>query len=185
MRNPAYQGGAFVALCLAVALTACQAGTPTAPLGPPRQNDETTPYLNPQPEPPSLQVRFALSPDGGDWFGHVFVGDESCGSIQLLSTGAETTGIVTHVGYALSITGANPAFQLDASLQGVIVQGRVVLNGMVSSGAYAGQTIHPRGTIQVAGGGTTDQLTTLAGAVQLNPQPEPPSMEYPPSPCSQ
>lgn len=141
--------------------------------------------LNPQPEPPSFEIQYQLTPDGADWFGMVYVGGEACGTMQLLQTTPKQTGVATHVGYDLSITGDNPAFQLDASLAGVIVKQRVVLNGTVDSGYYAGRTVHPRGTIQTFGGGPIDQITTLQGTIKLNPQPEPPSFEFPPSPCAE
>ena len=140
--------------------------------------------LNPQPEPPSLDIEYLLTPDGADWFGTVFVDGEACGSMELLVTNSQQTGVVTHVGYALSITGDNPNFQLGAALDGVIVRHNVVLNGAVDSGYYSGQTIHPRGMIQTSGG-SVDQLTSMEGELQLNPQPEPPSFAYPPSPCGQ
>lgn len=140
--------------------------------------------LNPQPEPPSLRLDFRLTPDGTDWFGTIFVGDQACGSMQLRQTSSRQTGVVTHVGYGLSIQGTNPDFQMDADLSGIVVRGRVVLNGTVAHGAYAGQTLHPRGQIVVPPPNSPiDLTTTLTGAVQLNPQPEPPAPAYPPSPC--
>lgn len=141
--------------------------------------------LNPQPEPPSLVIEYQLIPRGEGWAGSVYVGGQACGTMQLVQTKSEQTGIVMHVGYNLSIAGYNPDFQLDASLSGVIVRQHVVLNGTVGSGYYAGRTVHPRGVIQTTGGGPTNQLTTMLGTVQLNPQPEPPYPAFPPSPCIQ
>lgn len=140
--------------------------------------------LNPQPEPPSLTLSYQLRPDGTDWFGTVYVGDEACGTMALEQTASRSTGVATHVGYDLTIVGANQAFLMDATLFGLVVRDHVVLDGRVHDGAYAGRTIHPRGQIQ-----TTLQdgeaFTTMTGLVQLNPQPEPPSSDYPPSPCAQ
>ncbi|HKJ92723.1 MAG TPA: hypothetical protein VJ957_06120 [Longimicrobiales bacterium] len=185
MPHPAQQGALAFVCVLALAAAACSdAGPIVAPNGNLQRQDQPHVLFNPQPEPPALIMDYALTPDGGDWYGTVQVGGESCGTMQLIQTESDETGIVTHVGYELSITGANPDFQLNASLDGVVVRGHVVLNGRISSGFYAGQTIHPRGEIRTVGGGPVDRLTTLTGAVQLNPQPEPPSMAYPPSPCS-
>lgn len=184
MRHPVQQGGLAVVLCLAMAMAACSdAGAPVAPRHAPQPNNETTPYLNPQPEPPSILLHFALIPDGTDWYGTVYVGNEACGTMDLKSGGSWQSGIVTHVSYSLAVTGANPDFQLDANVAGIRVQGMVVLNGTVDSGAYDGQTIHPLGEIQTSG--DPDNLeATMLGAIMLNPQPEPPSAEFPPSPCA-
>ena len=142
--------------------------------------------LNPQPEPPSLDVDYSLTFGDGGWFGMVYVGGQACGMMSMIPTASKQTGVATHVNFNLSIIGDNPDFALDASLAGVVVQQKVVLNGMVENGFYAGTTIHPRGTIQGLGSGVPiDQLPTLQGTVKLNPQPEPPSFEYPPSPCGE
>jgi hypothetical protein len=185
MRNPVHQGGLAIALVLAMAVTACSdAGATLAPGGTPKQTNDETIYLNPQPEPPSLLLQFALSPDGTDWYGHVYVGDQSCGTMQLLQDTVWQSGIVTHVGYSLSVVGDNPDFAMDAAVAGIAVRGMVVLNGSVDSGAYAGQTLHPMGQIQT-GGDSGDLEATMLGIIMLNPQPEPPSDAYPPSPCGQ
>lgn len=185
MRCPAYQGGLAIALVCGLAMTACSdAGATVAPNGPPSRTNDATPYLNPQPEPPSILLHFALHPDGTDWFGPVYVGDQSCGTMQLLRDTSWQSGIVTHVGYSLSIAGDNPDFTMDATVAGIAVRGMVVLNGSVDSGAYAGQTLHPMGEVQ-AGGDSDDLEATMLGIVMLNPQPEPPSDAYPPSPCGQ
>ncbi len=183
--------GALAIVCaLALATAACTNAGRILGLGGSFQrqiqaSDQSPVQLNPQPEPPSFVIDYRLNPDGDDWYGRAYVGGEACGTIQLLQTKSKQTGIVTHVGYNLSIAGPNPDFILDASLEGVIVRGHVVLNGKVNSGYYAGRTIHPRGVIQTSGGGPVDQLATMLGTVELNPQPEPPSFEYPPSPCTQ
>ena len=140
--------------------------------------------LNPQPEPPSLSLDYNLAFGDGGWFGMVYVGGQACGMMSMIPTASNQTGVATHVGFNLNIIGTNPDFALSASLAGVVVQQRVVLNGVIENGYYAGTTIHPRGTIQGLGsGGPIDQLPTLQGTIKLNPQPEPPSFEYPPSPC--
>jgi len=143
--------------------------------------------LNPQPEPPSLELQFTMTPDGASWFGTISVGGRACGSVQLNpqpEPPSRQTGVVTHVAYSLSIQGDDPAFLLDADLSGIVAGGHVVLNGRINNGAYAGQTIHPRGDIAVPPpDAPLDLSTTLTGALKLNPQPEPPAPEYPPSPC--
>lgn len=185
MRDPVHQGGLAVALVLAMAVTACSdAGATLAPDHAPQSNTDATTYLNPQPEPPSILLQFTLNPDGTDWYGHVYVGDQSCGTMQMLQDTLWQSGIVTHVGYSLSVAGDNPDFKMDATVAGIAVQGMVVLNGSVDSGAYAGQTIHPLGEIQT-GGDSSDLETTMLGIIMLNPQPEPPSDAFPPSPCGQ
>lgn len=186
MRHPHQQGALVVSVVLALGTSACAGGSGMllGPDGPVRRQANAVVQLNPQPEPPSLKLGFALSPDGGDWYGTVYVGGQACGSIQLLATTPRQTGVASHVGYTLTIAGDNPDFQLAANLAGVVTHAHVVLNGVVSSGFYAGQTIHPRGVISTSNGGPVDELTTLTGTVQLNPQPEPPSAPYPPSPCT-
>lgn len=175
----------MLALFLAMAAVACNdAGKPLAPDGAPRRSADATPYLNPQPEPPSMLLHFALSPDGTDWYGTVYVGDEACGTMQLLQDTVWQSGIITHVGYQLAVTGDNPDFSLNASVAGITVQSMVVLNGTVDSGAYEGRTIHPLGEIQTSDD-SGDLFVTMLGAVMLNPQPEPPSAAFPPSPCAQ
>lgn len=184
MQSSARFGALCALLSIAVAATACSDGSqPLAPGPVTAHAADPVTELNPQPEPPSLELTFQLTFDGG-WFGTVFVGDQACGSMQLVpvlideGTSSTQTGTVTHVGYGLGITGSNPDFTLQAGLSGTVEQGMVVLNGLVTDGAYAGQTLHPRGEIQSVGG-----VMTLTGSVQLNPQPEPPSAAYPPSPC--
>lgn len=146
--------------------------------------------LNPQPEPPSLQLHFSMTPDGDAWFGTISVGGQACGAVQLNPQPEppfpQQTGVVTHVAYALSIQGDNPDFLLDADLSGIVAGNHVVLNGVVSDGFYAGQTLHPRGSITLPPPDSpTDLQTTMTGIIQLNPQPEPPApAEYPPSPCT-
>lgn len=181
------------ALALATVVTGCTnpGSSPLAPTTSVRRADDGIVDLNPQPEPPSLVLDFVLNPDGAAWFGTVYVGDRECGTMELLPTGPVDadlgptevawwqSGIVTHVGYTLSIQGANSNPWMDADLAGVVVDGRVVLNGIVGSGFYTGQTIHPRGQVVAPSG----NLPTMTGTVQLNPQPEPPSSAYPPSPC--
>ena len=190
MRRFLHRGILCAALAVATASAACAdpGASPLAPTANVRRAADVVVDLNPQPEPPSLQLDFVLTPDGADWFGTISVGGQECGSMQLTPTQVVETdvappeaawwqsGIVTHVGYTLSIQGTNPDFQMDADLAGIVENGQVVLNGMVGSGAYAGQTLHPRG--QIAPG-----TLTMTGTVQLNPQPEPPSSQYPPSPC--
>lgn len=139
--------------------------------------------LNPQPEPPSLNLQYKLTFGDGGWFGRVYVGDQACGSMSMMPTASKQTGVATHVAFDLNIIGDNTDFALDASLAGVVVQQKVVLNGVVDDGYYAGTTIHPRGTLSIPSGGPIDQFPTLQGTVKLNPQPEPPSFEFPPSPC--
>jgi len=139
--------------------------------------------LNPQPEPPSSALRFEVNPDGTDWYGTVYVGETACGYMKLLQTRSSVTGIVDHVGYSLAIQGDNPDYVLDAALSGIIQSHRVVLNGSITDGFYAGETIHPVGEIAPGTDGLVDGLTTMTGFIQLNPQPEPPSSAYPPSPC--
>jgi hypothetical protein len=191
MRCSLHRGILGAALAVAAALAACAdpGASPLAPTANVRRAADAVVDLNPQPEPPSLQLDFVLTPDGTDWFGTVSVGGQACGTMQLTPTQVVETdlvppeaawwqsGIVTHVGYSLTIQGENPDFVMDADLAGIVQGGRFVLNGMVGSGAYAGQTLHPRG--QIAPG----TLPTMTGTVQLNPQPEPPSSQYPPSPC--
>jgi len=157
-----------------------------APAAPPRPSADGSIDLNPQPEPPSqpLLLGFVVSPDGGDWFGTVYVGDQACGSIQFVHSDGTQTGVVSHIDYHLGIVGANPDFQVGADLSGILNPVRMVLHGTVTEGAFTGQTVNPMGAIQTTSdGGPVDQLTTIRGWLQLNPQPEPPSMEYPPSPC--
>ncbi|MCG6987521.1 MAG: hypothetical protein LJF06_05020 [Gemmatimonadetes bacterium] len=196
MRRFLHRGILCAALAVATAFAACAdpGASPLAPTANVRRAADAVVDLNPQPEPPSLQLDFALNPDGTDWFGRIYVGGQACGTMQLTPAQVVETdlvppeaawwqsGIVTHVRYTLGIQGANPDFEMHADLAGIIVGGRVVLNGMVGSGAYAGQTLHPRGQIVLPSPGG-DQLTTMTGTVQLNPQPEPPSSQYPPSPC--
>ncbi|MEJ2215201.1 MAG: hypothetical protein P8099_01175 [Gemmatimonadota bacterium] len=111
------------------------------------------------------------------------MGDESCGSMQLVQGGSWQSGIVTHVSYSLAVSDIDGNPFLNASVAGIAVKGMVVLNGTVDSGAYDGQTIHPLGEIQTSG--NPDNLeATMLGAIMLNPQPEPPSTEFPPSPCA-
>ncbi|MGD8321888.1 MAG: hypothetical protein PVJ02_15680 [Gemmatimonadota bacterium] len=183
MQSSARLGALCALLSIAAAATACSDGAqPLAPDAVTTRVADPVTELNPQPEPPSLELRFQLTFDG-EWSGTVFVGDQACGSMRLVpvlideGTSSET-GTVTHVAYGLGITGSNPDFTLQAGLSGIVEQGMVVLNGPVTDGAYAGQILHPRGEIQSEGG-----ATTLTGSVQLNPQPEPPSEAYPPSPC--
>lgn len=186
MRHRVHRGVLGAALVLVTVTAACHdAGTsPLVPAATTRRAGDAIVDLNPQPEPPSLSLHYVLSPDGSDWFGMVYVGDQACGSMQLLQTSSRQTGIVTHLAYSLSIQGANPDFQMDADLSGVLVRGRVVLNGKVRNGTYAGRTIHPQGRIVAAPeDGSVDLLTRMLGAIELNPQPEPPSASYPPSPC--
>jgi hypothetical protein len=145
---------------------------------------ERVALVDPQPEPPSsLALRFELNPDGADWFGTVYVGDRACGYMELHKTRSDLTDLVDHVGYTLSIQGDNPDYILDADVSGVIANHHVVLDGRIGSGYYAGETIHPRGNITPAPVGLVDAPTSMTGLIQLNPQPEPPSFAYAPSPC--
>ncbi len=185
MQQPARPHVAIAALMLVAILAACtDAAQPMDQESVPVRSAAPITELNPQPEPPSLALRYELGPDGTDWFGTVYVGDEACGTMQLVQTATRSTGVARHVVYSLTIVGANPAFLMDATLSGIVVRDHVVLNGRVHDGAYAGRTIHPRGEIQTT---ITDgeAFTRMTGLVQLNPQPEPPSSDYPPSPCSQ
>jgi len=188
MRRFPMLGRPTLATALTLLTIACadQRG-PLVPDAPPRPNADGSVDLNPQPEPPSqpLLLGFAVSPDGGDWFGTVFVGDQACGSIQFVHSDWSQTGVVTHIDYHLAIAGANPDFRLGADLSGILNPVRMALHGTVTEGAYAGQVVNPMGAVQTtSGGGPVDELTTIRGWLQLNPQPEPPSMEYPPSPCT-
>jgi hypothetical protein len=187
MRYRTQHGVVLLALSFAAAAASSCSDPGASPLAPATQSmtaADGTVDLNPQPEPPSLELDYALTPDGTDWFGTIQVGNQSCGSMQLVQTSSRQSGIVTHVAYALSIQGENPAFGMDADLSGIVVRGRVVLNGKVSGGFYDGQAIHPRGQIVASTDeNPIDQLTRMIGTVELNPQPEPPSAAYPPSPC--
>jgi hypothetical protein len=177
--------GGTLALALVVTAACNDAVTPSpAASGAIQRSAESIVDLNPQPEPPSvLALRFELNPDGTDWFGTVYVGNQACGTMDLLQTGSSLTGIVDHVGYTLNIQGDNPDYVLDADLSGVIANRHVVLNGRIGTGYYSGETIHPLGDITPAPNGPVDELTSMTGLIQLNPQPEPPSFAYPPSPC--
>lgn len=183
--NPRHPSRAMLPLVLAMATGCSDSVTPSQPADQGvRLAVEPIAQLNPQPEPPSsLALRFELNPDGTDWFGTVFVGDQACGYMKLLQTRTRLTGVVDHVGYKLSIQGDNPDYLLDADLSGVFANRHVVLNGRIGTGFYAGETIHPLGVVTTAPEGVVDALTTMTGIIQLNPQPEPPSFVYPPSPC--
>jgi hypothetical protein len=146
--------------------------------------DEPVVDANSRPEPPSsLALRFGLNPDGADWYGTVYVGGRECGTMELVQIRSNVTGIVAHVEYSMRIQGDDPDYVLDADLGGVIANHHVVLNGRVSTGYYAGETVHPLGNITAAPEGLVDGLATMTGLIKLDPQPEPPSFAYPPSPC--
>ncbi len=139
--------------------------------------------LNPQPEPPApLVVGFTVSPDGDSWYGEIFVGDQSCGSLELPAVQSRATGVVSHLAFTLQLTGANPDFHLVADVAGIANgrNGLLSLNGVVTDGVMQGAHVH------LGGRGEPSGLGGVSGYVELNPQPEPPSAAghtYPPSPC--
>lgn len=137
----------------------------------PAMNVETK--LNPQPEPPSM---FMLP-----YILRVLVRGEfdgtlgSCDVVATLELG-DPQGEVTPLRWNLALTALDGG-TFDAELSGILnwTTGHSVSNGVLTLPAVQFR-IHEHGTF------TADETgpTIFAGAVALNPQPEPPS--YPPNP---